>query len=182
MNRKTRPFSEIRQERLLIPEVAAEYLNVAKSQSQEIFLKALRRVAQARQMTAVAKEAGIQRETLYHALSEIGNPTIETFGSVLSALGLDFDISAKKKDDSQNAVLGYVSERSGILPTTQKLSAPIILSGSPSFTSDAALQWTFVSGTFGFAPTPRETGAWTILKEPERQSCVYEDRQESLVA
>lgn len=97
MTRKTRPFSELRQEQLLIPEVASEYLNLAKDQSQEIFLKALRRVAQARQMSTVAREAGVQRETLYHAFSGEGNPTIGTLSSVLDVLGLDFTVSPKKK-------------------------------------------------------------------------------------
>lgn len=96
MTRKTRPFSDLRQEQLLIAEVASEYLNLAKAQSQEVFLKALRRVAQARQMARVAKEANIQRETLYHALSEIGNPTLLTLTSVLDVLELDFIIKPKR--------------------------------------------------------------------------------------
>jgi hypothetical protein len=40
-------------------------------------------------MTSVAKEAGVQRETLYRSLSETGNPTLTTFESVLSVCGVE---------------------------------------------------------------------------------------------
>jgi probable addiction module antidote protein len=77
-------------------QVAAEYVTAAfhdtlKSFSLESFLMALRDVAQARQMAKVAKDAGVQRETLYRALSEQGNPTTETLIGVMTALGLRFD-------------------------------------------------------------------------------------------
>jgi probable addiction module antidote protein len=44
-------------------------------------------------MSKVAKDAGIQRETLYRAFSEQGNPTFETLSSVLRALGMKLSIA-----------------------------------------------------------------------------------------
>jgi probable addiction module antidote protein len=78
---------------LLDPAEASAYLNAALEDSPEAFLKALKNVAQARQMSKVAKEAGIQRETLYRSFSEQGNPTLDTLSSVLSALGMKLSIS-----------------------------------------------------------------------------------------
>lgn len=57
------------------------------------FLKALRNVAQARQMTKVAQESGIPRESLYRALSDEGNSTLEMLTAVLSAVGLKMSIA-----------------------------------------------------------------------------------------
>jgi probable addiction module antidote protein len=58
------------------------------SDSPEMFLTALRNVAEARTMAKVAEEAGVNRESLYRALSDEGNPTLGTLNSVLSAVGL----------------------------------------------------------------------------------------------
>jgi probable addiction module antidote protein len=78
---------------LLDPNEASAYLNAALEDSPEAFLKALKNVAQARTMASVAREAGIQRETLYRAFSEQGNPTFETLSSVLGALGMKLSIA-----------------------------------------------------------------------------------------
>jgi probable addiction module antidote protein len=78
---------------LLDPAEASAYLNAALDDSAEAFLKALKNVAQARQISKVAKEAGIQRETLYRSFSEQGNPTLETLSSVLSALGMKLSVT-----------------------------------------------------------------------------------------
>lgn len=95
---KTTSYSLIRNRRLADPQVAVEYLNQALAESHEVFLKALFTVAQARQMSKVAKEAGLQRETLYRSLSEQGNPTLSTLDAVLSALDLSYEIVAAKKE------------------------------------------------------------------------------------
>jgi probable addiction module antidote protein len=49
-------------------------------------------------MTQVAKLAGIQRETLYRAFSEQGNPTFETLSSVLCALGMKLSIAPSESE------------------------------------------------------------------------------------
>lgn len=84
----TRPYREALMESLRDPSEARAYLNAALEDSPESFLKALRNVAQAHQMSKVAQEAGIPRESLYRALSEEGNPTFGTLSAVLGALGL----------------------------------------------------------------------------------------------
>jgi probable addiction module antidote protein len=89
MTKKTRPYRELRAERLANPEVAAAYLNATRKNSPDNFLEALKNVAQARKMAAVAKDAGVQRETLYRSLSEQGNPTWDTLSAVLAAVGVN---------------------------------------------------------------------------------------------
>jgi probable addiction module antidote protein len=45
-------------------------------------------VARSRGMTQIAKEAGVTREALYKALSEIGDPKLSTLLGVVKALSL----------------------------------------------------------------------------------------------
>jgi len=92
MLKRLRSYGEWQLEKLTKPRVAANYLNAALADSPEMFLKALRKVAQAHQMSRVAKEAGVQRETLYRSLSEQGNPTLATLQSILSAVELGITI------------------------------------------------------------------------------------------
>lgn len=94
MPKRTSAYRDRLLQRLAIPEEAANYLNAAKDDSLEVFLEALKDVAQARRMTAVAKRAGVKRETIYKAFSKKGNPTLETLDSVLSVLGLQIRIVA----------------------------------------------------------------------------------------
>ena len=49
---------------------------------------ALRHVARTRNMSALARDTGLNRGNLYEALSEDGNPTLATLLKVTSALGL----------------------------------------------------------------------------------------------
>lgn len=54
--------------------------------------RALGDVARSKGMSDIAKSAGVGRQALYKALSEDGNPTLETLTSVLSALGLSLTV------------------------------------------------------------------------------------------
>ncbi len=56
---------------------------------------ALGTIAKARGMTAVAGETGLSRQSLHKALSEDGNPTLDTVMKVLDALGLQLEAKAK---------------------------------------------------------------------------------------
>mgnify|MGYP000082402416 CR=1 FL=1 len=56
---------------------------------------ALGDVARSQGMSEIAKKAGLGRQALYSALSESGNPTLETLTSVLSAL--DLQLSVQKR-------------------------------------------------------------------------------------
>src|ERR1022692_2833179 len=60
---------------LIDPKKAALYLNAAAEDSDSLFLLALRDVAEARRIPAVAQQAGMHRQMLYRMLSETGNPT-----------------------------------------------------------------------------------------------------------
>lgn len=53
---------------------------------------ALGDVARSRGMTEIAKKSGLGRQALYNALSENGNPTLETLTAVLGALGLELTV------------------------------------------------------------------------------------------
>lgn len=54
--------------------------------------RALGDVARSKGMSDIAKSAGVGRQALYKALSEDGNPTLETLTSVLNALGLSLTV------------------------------------------------------------------------------------------
>jgi probable addiction module antidote protein len=76
-------------------EFAVEYLKAALEDSENpgVLLIALRRVAEARGGIAkVAKLAGIERESLYRALSAKGNPRLSTLVAVTKAVGLKLTV------------------------------------------------------------------------------------------
>ena len=74
------------------------YLNAALEDGEPaVLLEALRNVAQAKGgMGALAKAAGVSRESLYRTLSCRGNPKIETIMALLHALGLKLTIERRK--------------------------------------------------------------------------------------
>ena len=79
------------------PEFAAEYLRAALEDEDEprVLLVALRRVADARGGIAkIAKAAGVERESLYRALSAQGNPRLSTLVAVTKAMGLKLTVEA----------------------------------------------------------------------------------------
>lgn len=76
---------------------AAEYLRAALEEEDEpqVLLIALRQIAEARGGIAkVAKAAGVQRESLYRALSARGNPRLSTLTAVAKAVGLKLTLEA----------------------------------------------------------------------------------------
>jgi probable addiction module antidote protein len=81
------------------PEFAVEYLKVALEDTEEpgVLLIALRRIAQARGGIAkVAKAAGVERESLYRALSARGNPRLSTLIAVTKAVGLKLTVESAR--------------------------------------------------------------------------------------
>jgi probable addiction module antidote protein len=78
------------------PDFAAEYLKAALEDADEprVLLIALRHVAQARGIARIAKAAGIERESLYRALSARGNPRLSTLYAVAKAVGLRLTVEA----------------------------------------------------------------------------------------
>jgi probable addiction module antidote protein len=83
--------------RLKNPEYAAEYINAAIEEDREVFLLALRNVAEAQGFAALAKKAHINRENLYRALSPTGNPQLSTLSTVLDVTGLQLAVQKKKR-------------------------------------------------------------------------------------
>lgn len=78
------------------PDFAAEYVKAALEDEGEprVLLIALRHLAQARGVAKIAKAAGIERESLYRALSARGNPRLSTLVAVTRAIGLKLTVKA----------------------------------------------------------------------------------------
>lgn len=88
MPKRTGDYHSWLLKQLTDPQEAVHYLNAAMEDSQQMFLKALRNIAEAHRMVKVAEEAGLARESLYRTLSEDGNPRLNTLHAVLEAVGL----------------------------------------------------------------------------------------------
>jgi probable addiction module antidote protein len=78
------------------PGFAAEYLKAALEEENEprVLLVALRHLVRAQGIAKVAKAAGIERESLYRALSVRGNPRLSTLVAVTKAIGLKITVEA----------------------------------------------------------------------------------------
>lgn len=77
------------------PADIAAYLDAwAEDGTPEDLLRALNTVARARGMSELARQSGISREALYRALSESGNPTLDTLVRVLKAMGVRLAVAA----------------------------------------------------------------------------------------
>lgn len=120
MPKRTKSYSEWQMNRLARPDAAVSFLRAALADSPQMFLVALRKVAQAHQMAKVAKEAGVQRETLYHALSDEGNPTLSTLVSVLDVVGIRLDFDTKEEEVENASPTGSPAQsiRSGTYAAT----------------------------------------------------------------
>jgi probable addiction module antidote protein len=82
-------------EDLADPEEAAAYLNAALEEGdQQVFLLALRDVAEARGMSQVAREARLNRENMYRMLSPAGNPQMSSLNALLRSIGLRLTVEA----------------------------------------------------------------------------------------
>lgn len=84
------------------PEFADVYLAAAMEEAdqpggQAALLAALRHIAEAQGMAAVAQRAGLPRESLYRALSPSGNPTIKILLAVLGAAGLQLAVTRPRQ-------------------------------------------------------------------------------------
>lgn len=81
------------------PEFAAEYLRSALEDAEEpkVLLVVLRQLAEAKGGVAkIAKAAGVERESLYRALSPSGNPRLSTLTAVLKAVDLKLSVEAAR--------------------------------------------------------------------------------------
>ena len=105
---RSKPYKTGLHERLQDPEHVAAYLNTAGKESQDVFLLALRDVAEAHKIRKVAVAAGVNRETLYRTLSAHGNPTFTTLESILAAVGVELHYRARAKS-KRNSPAGETS-------------------------------------------------------------------------
>ena len=90
---KTKNYRDGLLKRLQDSGYAVGYLSdVLTNETPEAFLIALKDVIDARgeNISALAAEAGITRQTLYQALSENGNPRFSTITQILKCLNLQF--------------------------------------------------------------------------------------------
>lgn len=92
---RSKNYKKILHERLKSQEEAAAYLNAAlEDEDLGVFLVALKDIAEANGgMTHLAREAHLNRETLYRTLSKKGNPTLANLRSLLGSIGLEIAIN-----------------------------------------------------------------------------------------
>ena len=75
-------------------EALVEYLNVALEENDpRYFAKALGNVARAKGMSSISEASGLGRQALYRALSNEGNPRIDTLFRVLDSLNVRLAIT-----------------------------------------------------------------------------------------
>jgi probable addiction module antidote protein len=83
------------------PVEAAAYLDaVMELEDHAALLVALRQVAKVHGMAEVARRAEVGDKTLFKALSEHGNPTLETVNKGLHAVGLRFSVAPVDHDSA----------------------------------------------------------------------------------
>lgn len=81
-------------ESLKDPQEAAAYIEAVLDMGDPgALLVALRQVTKAHGMADVARRADVGEKTLFRALSENGNPTIDTLHKVLHAVGLRLSVT-----------------------------------------------------------------------------------------
>ena len=93
-------------ERLKDPAEALAYLKAALEETDlpEVFLLALRNVAEARGFTKLAQDTRLNRESLYRMLSKKGNPSLSSLHVLLDSLG--FRLSVEKSSHVSKSVRG----------------------------------------------------------------------------
>ncbi len=98
--RRSQPYQKSLIAALTDPLEAAAYLNAAIEEGdKEIFLLALRNVAEARLggMSKLAEASGLNRESLYRMLSGKGNPELKSLDRLLHALGLKISVEVDER-------------------------------------------------------------------------------------
>jgi len=96
MSRLTKDYRESLLQSLQDPQEAAAYLTAALDEGERAtFLLALRDVAEARGISALAAKAQLNRENLYRMLSEHGNPQLDSLTALLNALDLRLAVAVK---------------------------------------------------------------------------------------
>ncbi|CAK8725603.1 Putative addiction module antidote protein [Candidatus Electrothrix laxa] len=96
MKTNTASYKQGLHEDLADPVEAAEYLNAAlEDGSQEIFLMALKDIADAKGISEIARSANLNRENLYKIFSTKGNPNLKSLTSILHSIGLRLTVDVE---------------------------------------------------------------------------------------
>ena len=124
---RTASYDDLLMDMLKDQERALAYLNAAlDEQDPRIFLVALRNVTQAQGGIAkVAARSGLNRESLYRALSEKGNPSVQTLAAVLGALGARLGV-ARTEQSGVRAPLCSFTAMSNVRPIFSWPSTPAV--------------------------------------------------------
>ena len=91
---RSEPYDPFLIEMLQDEERAVAYLKAALSEPDpRVFLIALRNVAQTHGgIGKIAVRSGLNRETLYRTLSKNGNPSLQSLGALLGAMGIRLSV------------------------------------------------------------------------------------------
>lgn len=84
-------------------DIATYFDECAKDGDPALIARALGAIARARNLSQLARDAGMTRAGLSRALAPDGNPSFRTVAKVAKALGLKISITAAKRPSSGNA-------------------------------------------------------------------------------
>ena len=95
----TKSYQEELIKSLKNPEEAAAYINAAleETDAPEVFLLALKNVAEAYGFSRLSKKTHLNRENLYRMLSGKGNPELSSLNALLKGLGLRLHVEQQEK-------------------------------------------------------------------------------------
>ncbi|MCB0196915.1 MAG: putative addiction module antidote protein [Anaerolineae bacterium] len=100
MNQVTAKYETGLKAALMEPEEATAYLDSALEENdQEVFLLALRDIADAHGFSKVAQDTLLNRENLYRMLSSTGNPQLSSLITLLQSFGLRLSVEVKQTVD-----------------------------------------------------------------------------------
>jgi probable addiction module antidote protein len=152
MAKTIRTYSQWRQEKLTDPERVARYLTAAKRESREAFLHAVKNVIQANQVTKIAKEVGVTRESVYRSFSAEGNPAFYTIDAVLEALDIEIGFSPTAKTAGPlpvpNTDESYPRRRIHKVDDKSPATGSTLAQALPVGTAGTGMQWA-ASGNTG---------------------------------
>jgi probable addiction module antidote protein len=160
MPKRTTDFRDELLAELVDPVEAARYLNAALEDSNQMALVALRDVADARQMSSVAEEAGVAREALYRMLCQKGNPTYANFLGILDAVGLKIEFAP------------IMPVREPVGPAAPAVGAASALgagTGGATVGSDGPERNEEGASRLGAAPSVGGRHRWKIKSSPRRR-------------
>lgn len=97
------PYEEGLHKRLQDPRYASEYLKTCleDNEAPEVFLIALRDVAEAWGMTELAQKVKVTRSALYKMLSDKGNPGFRNVMALVNRLGMKLTIQPKAEKNKK---------------------------------------------------------------------------------